>query len=242
MIPQTEKLIEHEPAVSTSPNGGDGVTLEMVRANPRVQTFIRKSDEALAMVGYTEHGERHVSLVAKNAHRILHELGYNNREAELAAIAGYLHDIGNAVNRVMHAQTGACIALSILSDYGMPDEEILEIIGAIGNHHEADGCAINAVAAALILADKSDVHRSRVRNPDMIKFDIHDRVNYSVEQSSLKIDAASKQIVLDLTIDTSISGVMEYFEIFLSRMLASTKAAKFLETSFSFIVNGIPLF
>src|SRR5438552_1810465 len=113
MIPQAEKLIEHEPALSTSPTVGDGVTLEMIRANPRVQTFIRKSDEALAMVGYTEHGERHVSLVAKNARRILHELGYNNREAELAAIAGYLHDIGNAVNRVMHAQTGACIALSI---------------------------------------------------------------------------------------------------------------------------------
>jgi putative nucleotidyltransferase with HDIG domain len=239
MIPQTEKLTEDDPGLSPEQ---DLVTLETIRANPRVQTFIRKSDQALAMVGYTEHGERHAKLVAKTARRILQELGYNEREAELAAIAGYLHDIGNAVNRVMHAQTGAVIALRILSDYGMPDEEILEVIGAIGNHHEADGCAINAVAAALILADKSDVHRSRVRNPDMISFDIHDRVNYSVERSSLKIDSASKQIVLDLTIDTSISGVMEYFEIFLTRMLASTKAAKFLDTSFSFIVNGIRLF
>jgi uncharacterized protein len=242
MSSQSQKLVEEEASVITAPLRVDAVTLETIRANPRVQTFIRKSDQALAMVGYTEHGERHAKLVAKNARRILHELGYNDREPELAAIAGYLHDIGNAVNRVMHAQTGAVIALRILTDYGMPDEEILEVIGAIGNHHEADGCAINAVAAALILADKSDVHRSRVRNPDMISFDIHDRVNYSVERSSLKIDSASKQIVLDLTIDTSISGVMEYFEIFLTRMLASTKAAKFLDTSFSFIVNGIRLF
>ena len=242
MIPQTKNLVENEPALANSHATTNGVTLETIRANPRVQTFIRKSDEALAIVGYTEHGERHASLVAKNARRVLTELGHSEREAELAAIAGYLHDIGNAVNRAMHAQTGAVIALRILSDNRMPDEEILEVIGAIGNHHEADGCAINAVAAALILADKSDVHRSRVRNPDMIKFDIHDRVNYSVERSSLKIDSASKQIVLDLTIDTSISGVMEYFEIFLTRMLASTKAAKFLQTSFSFIVNGIRLF
>src|SRR5437867_1921443 len=143
-----QKLVEDEPAIVTSPSGVNSVTLETIRANPRVQTFIRKSDQALAMVGYTEHGERHAKLVAKNARRILQELGYNEREAELAAIAGYLHDIGNAVNRVMHAQTGAVIALGILSDYGMPDEEILEVIGAIGNHHEADGCAINAVAAA----------------------------------------------------------------------------------------------
>lgn len=218
------------------------VTLEDIRANPRVQTFIRISEQALGIIGYTEHGERHVSLVAANAKNILLRLGYPERQAELAAIAGYMHDIGNAVNRVMHAQTGATIALRILSDHGMPDEEILQIIGAIGNHHESDGSAINAVAAALILADKSDVHRSRVRNPDMITFDIHDRVNYSVEKSSLLVDAESRRIILDLTIDTSISGVMEYFEIFLSRMLASTKAAKFLNTTFSFIVNGSELF
>lgn len=218
------------------------VTLADIRANPRVQTFIRSSDEALAIIGYTEHGERHVSLVAKNAENILLRLGYPKRQAELAAIAGYMHDIGNAVNRIMHAQTGANIALRILSDHGMHDDEILQIIGAIGNHHESDGSAINPVAAALILADKSDVHRSRVRNPDMITFDIHDRVNYSVEKSSLLVDTASSRIILDLNIDTTISGVMEYFEIFMSRMLASTKAAKFLNTSFSFIVNGIKLF
>ena len=241
MMPQTEKFTRESTAFS-GPNSVEGLTLELIRANPRVQTFIRKSDEALAMIGYTEHGERHASLVAKNARRILMELGFDQRRGELAAIAGYLHDIGNSVNRVMHAQTGAMIALRILSDHGMPDEEILEVIGAIGNHHEADGCAINAVAAALILADKSDVHRSRVRNPDMITFDIHDRVNYSVEHSALKIDNVSKQIILDLTIDTKISGVMEYFEIFMTRMLASTKAAKFLQTSFSFIANGIRLF
>jgi len=217
------------------------VTLADIRANPRVQTFIRSSDAALAMIGYTEHGERHVSLVAANAENILSRLGYPKRQAELAAIAGYLHDIGNAVNRVMHAQTGATIALRILSDHGMPDEEILQVVGAIGNHHETDGSAINAVAAALILADKSDVHRSRVRNPDMITFDIHDRVNYSVEKSTLVVDTAGSRIVLELTIDTSISAVMEYFEIFMSRMLASTKAAQFLKTTFSFVVNDFKI-
>jgi uncharacterized protein len=218
------------------------VTLATIKANPRVKTFILSSNEALGIIGYTEHGERHASLVADNARAILLQLGYPRRQAELAAIAGYLHDIGNAINRVMHAQTGATIALRILSDYKMSDEEILQIVGAIGNHHEADGFAINVVAAALILADKSDVHRSRVRNPDMIKFDIHDRVNYSVQHRSLSVDVASRRIVLDLTIDTKISGVMEYFEIFLSRMLASSKAAKFLHTDFSLVVNGIKLF
>ena len=218
------------------------VTLAVIRANTRVNTFIESSNEALGIIGYTEHGQRHVTLVAETARDILLQLGYPKRQAELAAIAGYLHDIGNAVNRVMHAQTGATIALRILSDHHMPDHEILQIIGAIGNHHEADGFAINVVAAALILADKSDVHRSRVRNPDMITFDIHDRVNYSVQHRSLSVDVANRRIVLDLTIDTKISGVMEYFEIFLSRMLASSKAAKFLSTDFSLVVNGIKLF
>lgn len=242
MRASTDNRLDAEAAFATAAGETAPVNFESIRDNPRVQTFIRKSDEALAMIGYTEHGRRHASLVADNAKRILLELGYNARQAELAAIAGYLHDIGNAINRVMHAQTGAVIALRILTDCGMPDEEVLEVISAIGNHHETDGFAVNAVAAALILADKSDVHRSRVRNADMVKFDIHDRVNYSVERSSLTIDTLRKQIVLDLTIDTSISGVMEYFEIFLTRMLASAKAAKFLQTSFSLIVNKSRLF
>jgi metal-dependent HD superfamily phosphatase/phosphodiesterase len=214
------------------------VTFEAVRDNPRVRIFVRKSDEALAEIGYTEHGERHVGLVAHIAYNTLKRLGHPEREAELAAIAGYLHDIGNGVNRDHHAQTGAVMAMQILHDMGMTDLEIIRVMGAIGNHHENDGDPVSPVAAAVILADKSDVHRTRVRNPDMIKFDIHDRVNYAVEKSFLNVDEAAKQITLELTVDTGISQVMEYFEIFMTRMLASRKAAKFLGTSFGLMVNG----
>ena len=214
------------------------VSFESIRNHPRVKVYVRTADEALAQIGYTEHGERHVSLVAHIAFNTLTRLGYPGREAELAAIAGYMHDIGNAVNRDHHAQTGATMAMQILHEMGMPDEETVRVIGAIGNHHENDGDPVSAVAAALILGDKSDVHRTRVRNPDMIKFDIHDRVNYAVEKSFLNVDEASKQIVLELTIDTSISQVMEYFEIFMTRMLASRKAAMFLGTTFGLTVNG----
>jgi metal-dependent HD superfamily phosphatase/phosphodiesterase len=225
-------------APSTDSAKSPGVTFEAVRANPRAKLFVRKADEALAEIGYTEHGERHVGLVAHIAYNTLKRLGYPAREAELAAIAGYLHDIGNVVNRELHAQTGAVISLQILSEIGMSDEEIVRVMGAIGNHHENDGDPVSAVAAAVILADKSDVHRTRVRNPDMIKFDIHDRVNYAVEKSFLNVDEGNKQITLELTIDTGISQVMEYFEIFMTRMLASRKAAKFLGTSFGLMVNG----
>ncbi|MBI5709611.1 MAG: HD domain-containing protein [Candidatus Eisenbacteria bacterium] len=214
------------------------VTFDAVRENPRVKVFIRKADEALAEIGYTEHGERHVSLVAHIAYNTLKRLGYEEREAELAAIAGYLHDVGNVVNREQHAQTGAVIAMRVLSDMGMSDLEVVRIMGAIGNHHETDGTAISPVSAAVILGDKSDVHRTRVRNPDMIKFDVHDRVNYAVEKSFLNVDESRKEITLELTIDTSISQVMEYFEIFMSRMLACRRAAKFLGTSFGLTVNG----
>ncbi len=203
-----------------------------------MKVYVRKADEALAEIGYTEHGERHVGLVANIARNILKRLGYSEREAELAAIAGYLHDVGNGVNREQHAQTGAVMAMTLLEKMGMPDIEIIKVIGAIGNHHENDGESVNAVAAALILADKSDVHRTRVRNPDMIKFDIHDRVNYAVEKSFLNVNEADKQITLELTVDTAISQVMEYFEIFMTRMLASRKAAKFLGTTFGLTVNG----
>jgi putative nucleotidyltransferase with HDIG domain len=214
------------------------VTFATVRENPRVKVFVRKADEALAEIGYTEHGERHVGLVAHIAYNTLKRLGYPEREAELAAIAGYLHDIGNAVNRDHHAQTGAVMALQFLTEMKMPDLEIVRVMGAIGNHHENDGDPVSAVAAALILADKSDVHRTRVRNPDMIKFDIHDRVNYAVEKSFLNVDESKKLITLELTIDTAISQVMEYFEIFMTRMLASRKAAIYLGTTFGLSVNG----
>jgi len=218
--------------------GAGRVTFEQVRDHPRVKAFIRSADSALEVIGYTEHGERHVGLVAHIAYNTLKRLGHPEREAELAAIAGYLHDIGNAVNREVHAQTGAVMAMRILTDMGMPDDEVVKVMGAIGNHHETDGSAICPVAAAVILGDKSDVHRTRVRNPDMIKFDVHDRVNYAVEKSFLNVDESRKEITLELTIDTRISQVMEYFEIFLTRMLACRKAAIFLGTSFGLTVNG----
>jgi uncharacterized protein len=222
-----------EPAAAVKP-----ITFETIREHPRVKIYVRKADEALAEIGYTEHGERHVGLVAHIAYNILKRLGHPERDAQLAAIAGYLHDIGNAVNREHHAQTSAVMAMQLLHDMGMSDIEIVRVIGAIGNHHENDGDPVSPVAAAVILADKSDVHRTRVRNPDMIKFDIHDRVNYAVEKSFLNVDEVAKQITLELTIDTAISQVMEYFEIFMTRMLASRKAAMYLGTSFGLSVNG----
>ena len=217
---------------------GNIITPEMVAENPRVKVFIRKSDEALAEIGYTEHGERHVTLVSNIAYNVLKRLGYPEREAELAKIAALLHDIGNAVNRAHHAQSSALMAMQILTEMGMADVEIVRVMGAIGNHHENDGDPVSPVAAAVILGDKSDVHRTRVRNPDMIKFDIHDRVNYAVTKSFLKVDEATKTIVLELTVDNEISQVMEYFEIFMTRMMASRKAAIYLGTSFGLVVNG----
>jgi metal-dependent HD superfamily phosphatase/phosphodiesterase len=214
------------------------LTFEYVRENPRVRLYVKMADAALEQIGYTEHGERHVGLVSRIAFNVLKRMGRPEREAELAAIAGMLHDIGNSVNRDHHAQTGGVMAMQLLRDFGMPDEEILTVIGAIGNHHENDGDPVNDVAAALILADKSDVHRTRVRNPDMIKFDIHDRVNYAVEKSFLNVDGDQKHITLELTIDPKISHVMEYFEIFMTRMLASRKAAKHLGATFGLQVNG----
>ena len=214
------------------------LTFEYVRENPRVRLYVKMADAALEQIGYTEHGERHVGLVSRIAFNVLKRMGRPEREAELAAIAGTLHDIGNSVNRDHHAQTGGVMAMQLLRDFGMPDEEILTVIAAIGNHHENDGDPVNDVAAALILADKSDVHRTRVRNPDMIKFDIHDRVNYAVEKSFLNVDGDQKHITLELTIDPKISHVMEYFEIFMTRMLASRKAAKHLGATFGLQVNG----
>ena len=214
------------------------LTFEWVRENARVRTYVKMADAALEQIGYTEHGERHVGLVSRIAFNVLKRMGRPERQAELAAIAGMLHDIGNSVNRDHHAQTGGVMAMQLLRDFGMPDEEILTVIAAIGNHHENDGDPVNDVAAALILADKSDVHRTRVRNPDMIKFDIHDRVNYAVEKSFLNVDGDQKHITLELTIDPKISHVMEYFEIFMTRMLASRKAAKHLGATFGLQVNG----
>ena len=234
----TQHSVRHASSALQTGGSASPVTFDFIRDHPRVKLYVRMADASLEAIGYTEHGERHVGLVSRIAFNVLKRLGRPERQCELAAIAGYLHDIGNAVNRDHHAQTGATMAMQLLSEFGMPDEEILPVIAAIGNHHENDGDPVNDLAAAVILADKSDVHRTRVRNPDMIKFDIHDRVNYAVEKSFLNVDETRKVVTLELTIDTGISQVMEYFEIFMTRMLASRKAALYLGTTFGLTVNG----
>lgn len=214
------------------------ITWQDVRQNPEVKSYIRMADQAMEVIGYTEHGDRHAQRVGKVAGRILQELGYSQREINLATIAGYLHDIGNVINREAQAQTGALLAQGILLRMGMDSADLAEILAAIGNHHEEDGSPVSRISAALILSDKADVHSSRVRNPKFIKFDIHDRVNYGAKKSTLNIDKAKKTITLALEIDTDISPVMEYFEIFMSRMLMSRRAAEFLGCSFELVING----
>jgi len=216
------------------------VLLADLKKDPLVQGYIEGGNRHLGAIGYTEHGLRHVGLVANIASNLLEKLEHPARECELAAIAGYLHDIGNAVNRVGHAHTGAVLAAGILERHGMPPEEIALIIGAIGNHDEGDGHPVNPVSAALILADKSDVHRSRVRNPDPSTFDIHDRVNYAVEHSFLRVHSKN-HIALELSIDTKICPVMDYFEIFMARMLLCRKAAEFLKARFELVINEVKL-
>ncbi|HEY8496327.1 MAG TPA: HD domain-containing protein [Limnochordales bacterium] len=220
---------------------GAPVTLDVVRAHPRVSAFIKAADAHLAAIGFTEHGERHCSLVAKIAYNVMTRLGFPAREAELAAIAGYTHDIGNVIGRAGHALTGAVLMAPILEELGMPHQEAATILGAIGNHEEEHGHPVNRVSAALILADKSDVHRTRVRNRDPATFDIHDRVNYAVVRSFLSVDGAARAITLELTIETEVTSVLEYFEIFLQRMIMSRRAAEFLDCRFHLVVNGARL-
>jgi len=222
-------------------DGSKKITLRDIEKDEEVLEFLREADKQLAAIGYTEHGLRHSQLVAKRAKEILLALKFPKRKAELAAIAGFLHDIGNLINRERHEENGALIALNILKRLGMPLSEISQIVSALGNHHEETGNVTSPIAAALILADKSDVHSSRVRNPDYIKFDIHDRVNYAVKESKLKVDGRGKRITLSLTIDTKIAPIMEYFEIFLSRMLISRRAADFLGCQFELFINQIKL-
>ncbi|MGO8670453.1 MAG: HD domain-containing protein [Capsulimonadaceae bacterium] len=217
------------------------ITLKEVRHDARVRTYITHANEQMQLVGYTEHGHRHANIVSTIARSILHNLGRDDREAEMAAIAGYLHDMGCAVNRVGHVEAGAMMAFSILSDMGMPPAEIANIIGAIGNHEEPNGVPISAVSAAVIIADKSDVHRSRVQVSDPMKFDIHDRVNYAVQKSYLRVDTDAKTIVLELQIDTEHASVTEYFEIFVLRMVLCHRAADFLGCKFHLNVNEVNL-
>ncbi len=214
------------------------VTLQEVKAHPTVEVFIQNGSKFLETTGFTEHGFRHVNLVSSIARNILERLGYAEHQAELAAIAGYLHDIGNVMNRNNHGLSGAVIAYSVLQELRMPDDDISYVISAIANHEEEYGQPVNMVSAALILADKSDVHRSRVRNPDIANFDEHDRVNYAVEHSFLWVRNDQRAITLELKIDTTICPVMEYFEIFMVRMSLCRRAAEFLKSNFELVING----
>lgn len=214
------------------------ITKQMIRSEEAICTYIRKADQSMAALGFTEHSFAHVTKVAEFAQRLLLELGYPERTGELSWIAGYMHDIGNIVNRIDHAQSGAIMAFRILDKLGCDPEELATIVSAIGNHDEGTAFPVNEVAAALILGDKTDVRRSRVRNQDPATFDIHDRVNFAVVDSSTEFDAQQKAVTLTLTIDTSISPVMDYFEIFLQRMVLCRKAAEKLGLQFHLLING----
>ena len=213
------------------------LTYEQVKNSEAIRTYIIRADESLAALGFTEHSFAHVVHVAETAGYILDMLGYDARTIELTKIAGYLHDIGNLVNRKDHSQSGAVMAWSILNDMGCDPAEVATIVTAIGNHDEGTGVPVNAVAAALILADKADVRRSRVRNTDISTFDIHDRVNYSVKKSTLKINEEKTLVKLKLTVDTKFGSVMDYFEIFMGRMQMCRKAAEKLGLQFKLLIN-----
>ena len=232
-----EKAASHDP----SP---DVVTFEMVKNDPEVNALIEQANANLGVMGYSEHGIRHVTLVSRIAVNILKHLGHDEQEQELAAIAGYLHDVGNAISRYDHGLTGAILARDILTGMGMPPADVAIVMAAIGSHGDDSGRLgepVHPVSAALIMADKSDVHRSRVRNPDPTTFDAHDRVNYAATSSFLRVDDEAKTITLELTIDTSVAQVMHYFEIFLPRMLMSRRAAEFLGCAFHIEINEVEL-
>lgn len=214
------------------------ITFKDVQNSRAIRTYIEKADESLIALGFTEHSYAHVTKVAATAKYILLTMGYPERDAELAQIAGFLHDIGNVINRVDHAQSGAIMAFRILDNMDADPEDIATIITAIGNHDEGTAYPVNPIAAALILADKSDVRRSRVRNHDITTFDIHDRVNYSVVKSDLSIDKEHTSVELCLVIDTDVCSVMDYFEIFLNRMILCRKAAQQLSLTFRLVING----
>ena len=217
------------------------ITLEDVKKNEEVESFIKASQKQLNALGYTEHSYRHIGIVSKRTEEILRKLGYDERTIELGKIAGYLHDIGNCVNRVDHAHTGAILAYNILKEMGMPANERTEIMMAIGNHDENTGTAVSDISAALILADKSDVHRDRVVNTNMSTFDLHDRVNYAVTDAQLEVDEKTRTVTLNLTIDTQICPVLDYFQIFMDRTMMSKYAAKFLHIWFELVINGTKL-
>ena len=213
------------------------ITFKDIKNNEDIKTYIAAADRSLSALGYTEHSFAHVGLVSERAASMLEDLGADERTIELARIAGYLHDMGNLINRVDHSQSGGIMAFKILRDMGMPADEIATIVTAIGNHDEGTGVPVDMVAAALILADKSDVRRSRVRNSDPVTFDIHDRVNFSVVDSSLDINTNDKTVRLTLKIDTKTASIMDYFEIFLGRMTLCRRAADRLGLAFKLTIN-----
>jgi len=217
------------------------ITFEDVKKNEEVQSLINTAQEQLNAIGYTEHSNRHINIVAERCGEILQTLGYDEHTVELGKIAGYLHDIGNAINRNDHAHSGAILAYQILKEMGMPADDRAQILMAIGNHDEQTGSAVSNITAALILADKSDVHRSRVKNTNMATFDIHDRVNYAVTDAKLEVNAHERKITLRLSIDTQICPVLNYFQIFMDRTMMSKYAAKFLNIWFELVINDTKL-
>ena len=217
------------------------ITYETVKQSVEIRTYITQADASLLALGYTEHSFAHVTGCAVVAGDLLQELGYDAHTVELCRIAAFMHDIGNVVNRNDHAQTGAVMAFRILDNMGMEPSDVAAVITAIGHHDDSTAFPVNAIAAALLLADKTDVRRSRVRNRDTINFDIHDRVNYAVEQSDLRLDQKAKTVTLTLSINTEVCAVMDYFEIFLQRMLLCRKAAEFFGLTFKLDINGLTL-
>ena len=235
-----EPVPSHPAPTPAGPHEQATITLEDVQDNEELSLYIAAADRVMEAMGYTEHGFRHANLVARIAYQVLARLGYGEREATLAAVAGYLHDVGNALARDVHGQTGAILVYQALRTE-VEGADLMPVLAAIANHEETEGMAISPISAAVILADKSDVHRSRVRRSGHIDFDIHDRVNHAVEQSFLRVDSEARTISLELTIDTQISQVMEYFEIFLSRMQMCRHAAECLEARFRLVINGAEL-
>jgi metal-dependent HD superfamily phosphatase/phosphodiesterase len=217
------------------------ITLDDVKARADVRAYLAKADRNMALIGYTEHGFRHADIVAARARQLILDLGLGDHAAELAAIAGYLHDIGNVASRVTHGETSVLLAYDILRSMGMPPEDLAEVMAGVGNHEEEYGEPFGDIAAAVTIADKSDVSRTRVRNPSPDTFDAHDRINYAAISSALELDRERKVIALRLDIDPALGTIMEYFELFLTRMVASRIAARQLGCKFSILINGTKL-
>jgi metal-dependent HD superfamily phosphatase/phosphodiesterase len=235
-----EPVPTHAAPTPAGPHEQATVTLEDVQASEELSLYIAAADRVMEAMGYTEHGFRHANLVANIAYQVLSRLGYTDREATLASVAGYLHDVGNSLARDAHGQTGAILVYQSLRD-SVHGADLMPILAAIANHEETEGVAVSPISAAVILADKSDVHRSRVRRSVRIELDVHDRVNYAVERSFLSVDSGARTVSLELTIDTDISQVMEYFEIFLGRMQLCRHAAELLDARFRLVINGAEL-